>query len=210
MISDFDGTVCQVNVGKEVMKRFTRENRKGQDYEDLKRSRGSRAAYEQTFPLIKGSREDMHRFALAKGKLTRGFLQFHRLCRKRGLDVMILSDGMDFYIRDILESKGFKDIECHSNVVEFGEEESVSISFPEMNEMCGRCGTCKNAILQSFRLIYEQIIYIGDGQSDWCPSRYADLVFAKGVLFTQYRQDNLPCVPFDDFTTINRYLKDHF
>jgi 2-hydroxy-3-keto-5-methylthiopentenyl-1-phosphate phosphatase len=210
VISDFDGTICKVDMGNKVLNRFAIKNREVLDHETIKGSIGSRAAYEKIVPFMKGNREEMRDFVLAKGKLARGFLQFHRLCREKGLDVKILSDGLDFYIRCILENNGFTDIEFYANEVEFGDEDSLAIKFPKMNELCGRCGTCKNAILHSFRLMYEQIIYIGDGHSDWCPSRSADLVFARGVLLAQYEQENIPCIPFDDFSTVNRYLRNHY
>jgi 2-hydroxy-3-keto-5-methylthiopentenyl-1-phosphate phosphatase len=210
VISDFDGTICRSDVGTEILLRFTNKTRDDLERLYVKDCDGSRAAYERIIPLMKVNREEMRQFALAKGKLVRGFPQFYRLCGKKGLDVKILSDGLDFYIRCILENKGFMDMEFYSNVVEFGDEKSMDVKFPEMNELCGRCGTCKNAILHSFRLRYEQIIYIGDGHSDLCPSRCADIVFAKGVLLEQYKKENIPCIPFEDFSTINQYLKKHY
>lgn len=210
VISDFDGTICKVDVGNKVLSRFTKKSWDDLARKYIKGSIGSRAAYEKIGPLMKGNREEMRNFVLAKGKLARGFLPFHRMCKKKGLDVKILSDGLDFYIQCILENKGLTDIEYFSNVVEFGDEDSIAIKFPKMNELCGRCGTCKNAILHSFRLMYEQIIYIGDGHSDLCPSRCADLVFAKGVLLNKCQQENIPCIVFEDFSTINRYLKNNY
>ena len=210
IISDFDGTICKLDVGSEFLTRFAGKPRVELERLCNKECTGSRAAYQQIMPLIKGNREEMQKFALSKGKLTRGFLPFYRLCIKKDLDVKILSDGLDFYIRCILENKGITDIEFYSNVVEFGDEESMRIRFPEMNELCGRCGTCKNAILHSFRLRYEKILYIGDGHSDWCPSRCADVVFAKGILLKQYEKEGLPCIPFEDFNVIHQYLKRNF
>jgi 2-hydroxy-3-keto-5-methylthiopentenyl-1-phosphate phosphatase len=79
-----------------------------------------------------------------------------------------------------------------------------------MNDFCGRCGTCKSRILNSYRLIYDKIIYIGDGYSDFCPSRHADVVFAKKVLYQRCEQEGTPCMPFDDFGEINNYLKKNY
>ena len=209
IISDFDGTICQVDMGNAVLSRFTKKNWNEIDRKYIQGTIGSRAAYGQIAPLIKGNRDEMREFVLSKAKMVRGFLPFYRLCRKKDLDIKILSDGLDFYIAAILESKGFADIEYYSNVVAFGDGDTVAITHPQMNELCGRCGTCKNAILQSFRLRYEQIIYIGDGHSDVCPSRSADLVFARGVLLEKCKQENIPCIPFDDFKTIHQYLNAH-
>ena len=210
ILSDFDGTICKMDIGNEVLSHFTEKSWDDLDREYIKGSMGSRVAYEKIVPLIAGNREKMKDFVLARGKLARGFLQFYQLCRKKSLDVKIVSDGLDFYIRNILENNGFTDIEFFSNAVEFGTDDSITIKFPRLNELCGRCGTCKNSILHSFRLMYEQIIYIGDGHSDVCPSRSADLVFARGVLLKKYQQENIPCIPFNDFSTINQYLKKNY
>ena len=210
ILSDFDGTICKADIGHAVLREFTGKSWDELDREYVKGTMGSRAAYVKIAPLIAGNREKMKEFILARGKLARGFSPFYHLCGKKNLDVKIVSDGLDFYIRSILEQHGFPDIEFYSNVLEFGAGDSLAIKFPGMNALCGRCGTCKNSVLHSFRLMYEQIIYIGDGHSDICPSRSADLVFAKGVLLKKYREENIPCIPFEDFSTINKYLKNNY
>jgi len=210
ILSDFDGTICKADIGNAVLNEFTRKSWDELDREYIKGAMGSRAAYEKIVPLIAGNRAKMKEFVLARGKLARGFLPFYQLCGKKNLDVKIVSDGLDFYIRSILEQHGFTDIEFFSNEVEFGADDSLAIQFPKMNALCGRCGTCKNSVLHSFRLMYEQIIYIGDGHSDMCPSRSADLVFAKGVLLKKCQEENIPCIPFDDFSTINKYLRKNY
>ncbi|MEN6467782.1 MAG: MtnX-like HAD-IB family phosphatase [Smithella sp.] len=210
ILSDFDGTICKTDIGNAVLSEFTRKSWDELDREYIKGAIGSRAAYEKIAPLIAGNREKMKDFVLARGKLARGFSPFYKLCGKKNLDLKIVSDGLDFYIRSILEKHGFPDIEFFSNVLEYGNDDSPAIKFPGMNALCGRCGTCKNSVLHSFRLMYEQIIYIGDGHSDICASRSADVVFAKGVLLKKYREENIPCIPFDDFSTINQYLRKNY
>ncbi len=59
--------------------------------------------------------------------------------------------------------------------------------------------------------MYEQIIYIGDGHSDICPSRCADLVFAKEVLLKKCEEEGTtPYQSFHDFSAISEYLKKIF
>ena len=210
VLTDFDGTICTRDIGNEILNKFTDKSWEDIDRNYVKGKIGSRAAYEMISPLMKGSPKKMQRFVFDKGKLTPGFLKFYRLCKKNNLDMKIVSDGLDFYIKAILEEKGFNDIEFFSNASEFGVDDSIVIKFPAMNELCGRCGTCKNRILHSYRLIYDRIIYIGDGQSDLCPSRSADLVFAKGVLLKKYQEESMNCVPFTDFSDICDYLKKNF
>ena len=123
----------------------------------------------------------------------------------------IVSDGLDFYIRAILEKHHLGEIEFFSNVVIFGQNDSLIFEFPQANALCGRCGTCKNKILNDHRLMYEKIIYIGDGHSDICPSRCADIVFAKDVLLRKCEEEGTtPYQPFHDFSAISEDLKNNY
>ena len=58
-------------------------------------------------------------------------------------------------------------------------------NFPTPMKTCNKCGTCKSNILESCQADYGKIVYVGDGYSDLCPARKADLVFAKGILWTR-------------------------
>ena len=46
--------------------------------------------------------------------------------------------------------------------------------------------------------MYDPIIYVGDGRSDICPAKEADIVMAKGVLLKYLRSHKLPCVEFNN------------
>jgi 2-hydroxy-3-keto-5-methylthiopentenyl-1-phosphate phosphatase len=210
IISDFDGTICTVDMGNEILNKFTDKNWDGIDRDYIKGKIGSRVAYKRISRILKGSREKMRDFVLAKEKLDPFFSQFYYLSKEKGIDVKIVSDGLDFYIQTILEKYGLGDIEYFSNSAVFSNDGSLVIEFPAMNELCGRCGTCKNHLLNSYRFKYDEIIYIGDGYSDFCPSKYADLVFAKRALLRRCEEDGTPCMPFNDFNEINNYLRKNY
>ncbi|MFH1081548.1 MAG: phosphoserine phosphatase, partial [Pseudomonadota bacterium] len=74
------------------------------------------------------------------------------------------------------------------------------------SEDCGRCGNCKRTILERCRPSYDRIIYIGDGYSDVCPAKNADLVFAKATLYEKYLCKGDRCVYFETFADIIRFL----
>jgi len=99
--------------------------------------------------------------------------------------VKVVSDGLDFYIDFVLRKQGLADIPFYSNVMTFHDGKPRSIEYPHANESCNKCGTCKSNILESCQADYRKIVYVGDGYSDLCPARKADLVFAKGILWTR-------------------------
>jgi 2,3-diketo-5-methylthio-1-phosphopentane phosphatase len=211
VISDFDGTICTVDMGNKVLSHFTKKSWGNIDREYVKGSIGSRAAYSKIAPLMAASPSRLHTYVLKVAKIDPFFTKFHRLAKKKGVDLKIVSDGLDFYIRAIMEKHRLGEIEFFSNVVVFGNNDSLTFNFPQANELCGRCGTCKSKILNDHRLMYEKIIYIGDGHSDICPSRSADLVFAKGVLLKKCEEEGTtPYQPFHDFSAIHEYLKNNF
>jgi 2,3-diketo-5-methylthio-1-phosphopentane phosphatase len=206
ILTDFDGTVSTLDLGNEVITKFTTASLNDIERDYVKGKIGSRIAYEKIAERVKGSRESMLEHILAIERLDPHFPEFCSLSRDKGIDIKIVSDGLDFYIDAILDKHKLTGIEYYSNSAVFGEDDSFSIKFPSMNEFCARCGTCKSKILNSYRLIYDDIIYIGDGYSDFCPSRYADVVFAKTILYQRCEREGTPCMLFKDFSEINKYL----
>jgi 2-hydroxy-3-keto-5-methylthiopentenyl-1-phosphate phosphatase len=211
VISDFDGTICKVDVGNKVLSHFTKKSWDDLDREYIKGSIGSCAAYGKIAPLMTVNPARLNAYVLKLAKIDPFFARFYRLAKKKGVDVKIVSDGLDFYIRAIMEKHRLGEIEFFSNAVVFGDNDSLTFDFPQANALCGRCGTCKNKILNDHRLIYEKIIYIGNGHSDVCPSQSADLVFAKEALLRKCEEEGTkPYQPFQDFSSICEYLKNNF
>jgi 2-hydroxy-3-keto-5-methylthiopentenyl-1-phosphate phosphatase len=210
ILTDFDGTVSTVDLGNEVITKFTTTSLGDIERDYVKGKIGSRIAYERIAERIKGSRQNMLEYILAKERIDPYFPEFHSITKDKGIDIKIVSDGLDFYIDAILDKHKLTGIEYYSNAAVFGEDDSFSIKFPSMNEFCARCGTCKSNILNSYRLIYDDIIYIGDGYSDFCPSRHADVVFAKTILFQRCEREGTSCMLFKDFSEINNYLVNNY
>ena len=206
VLCDFDGTASTVDVGNELLDRFT-----GDGWEDIDRDYcdgkiGSRIAYIKIAPLFRGSRAHMLDFVFEKAVLDPHFKDFYGYCRRRGMDLKIISDGLDFYIEAILKRNGFPEIEFFSNTVIFQEDGRLSIAFPPPSPECGQCGNCKSRIVQQSRLFYDRIIYIGDSYSDVCPAKNADLVFAKNILFQKCSENGTHCIHYDHFDDIQKYL----
>jgi 2,3-diketo-5-methylthio-1-phosphopentane phosphatase len=210
ILTDFDGTICTVDLGNQIINKFATASLGDIEKAYVKGKIGSRIAYERIAKRLKGNRKNMLEHIMAIEKLDPYFPEFCSLTRDKGIDIKIVSDGLDFYIEAILSKYNLTGVEFYSNIAIFGADSSLSIEFPAVNEFCARCGTCKSRILNSYRLIYDEIIYIGDGYSDFCPSRYADLVFAKKILYQKCEQDGTKCIQFKDFSEINKYLAENY
>jgi 2-hydroxy-3-keto-5-methylthiopentenyl-1-phosphate phosphatase len=206
ILCDFDGTVSTVDMGNEILNRFTDKGWEEIDRAYCAGEIGSRLAYTQVASLFTGSRAQMLEFVSSREKIDPHFLEFYRFCQSRGVDLKIVSDGLDFYIDAILKKNHLEDIEFFSNVTVFQHGNKLSIEFPRMNNECEKCGTCKKGVLRDYRSNYDRVIYVGNGYSDVCPAKDADLVFAKEVLYEKFREDGTACVHYENFRDILIYL----
>ncbi len=207
VICDFDGTVSRTDVGNGLFNRFTGRGWQAIDEAYCRGEIGSREAYEKVAAILEGDRDRMLAFVLGEADLDGHFPAFRQFCREKSLDLIIVSDGLDFYIDAVLRGHGLEDIPVHANRTVFRDGLPPSIDFPWASEDCGRCGTCKRGILRSRRDRYDRIVYIGNGQSDVCPSAEADLVFAKGVLLEVCGKRHRSCVSFETFGDVLDFLK---
>jgi 2,3-diketo-5-methylthio-1-phosphopentane phosphatase len=206
VLCDFDGTVSRTDVGYQFFVRFTGQGWRDIDAAYCRGEIGSRQAYARAAAILEGDREGMLDFVLNRAELDRDFPAFRHFCRERGWELIIVSDGLDFYIDAVLRRHGLEDIPVRTNRAVFPPGGPPDIQFPWASEDCGRCGTCKREILRALRDGGARIIYVGDGHSDVCPSAEADLVFAKRYLLRACEQDGRPCVPFDRFGDVQDFL----
>ncbi len=207
VLCDFDGTICTVDMGSEVLNRFTDKGWNEIDRAYCAGEIGSREAYSKVVSLFKGTREQMLEFVNASEKMDPHFPEFYKYCKEKGVDIKIVSDGLDFYIDAILRKYNLQEIEFFSNVVVFRNGNALSILFPRMNIQCEKCGTCKRVVLKEYRGSYEHVIYVGNGYSDVCPAKNADIVFAKEVLYEKCRQNGTACVWYENFHDIRAFLE---
>ncbi len=130
------------------------------------------------------------------------FAAFHSFVKENNIDFYIVSDGLDFFIKTVLENHGLGDIKFFSNVL----TPEFTLEFPNANPQCERLsGTCKCGVINKFTRPGAKIIYIGDGISDFCGSKQADIVFAKGTLLKHCEH----AIGFKSFADIKDYIICH-
>ena len=98
ILTDFDGTLSLTDVGYEVLLKFS-----GKGWDDIDRDYcegriGSMEAYGRICAILGGTREEMLRFVADHTVLDPHFAEFYGFCRERGIDVKVVSDGLDLPI----------------------------------------------------------------------------------------------------------------
>lgn len=202
ILCDFDGTISLRDTAYVLVNQFTSGDWETIDQDFREGKIGSKEAYSQIAKILTGEEAAVLHFVQNHSDIDPSFPIFYQYCREKGLDIKIVSDGLDFYIRKILEIHHLSEIPYYANHLRFAEGERMEISFPHSEEECGLCGTCKKKLIQIHRNEYDSIFFVGNGLSDRCAAKEADFVFAKDSLYTYCAEQGITCHFFKDFLEI--------
>lgn len=203
---DFDNTITPFDVLDDIILRFSR-NRKWVSLEKAwKQGRiGSKKCLEGQIKQVRMTRQELLRY-LSKIRVPKHFSKLFSYLRGHKIGAAILSDDFSFVIKSVLRNNGIKGIKIYANKLRFSGSRLLP-EFPYTDNHCKRCGHCKKNNLLRNTAKDKIIIYIGDGLSDTCPAKEADIVFAKGSLLKYLRRENRPCIAYKDFRDIYAYLR---
>jgi 2-hydroxy-3-keto-5-methylthiopentenyl-1-phosphate phosphatase len=202
ILCDFDGTISLQDMGYVLFNHFSSGDWETIDRDFRDGKIGSKEAYARISKILTGDESTVLRFIQKHSIIDPSFLIFYQYCREKNIDIKIISDGLDFYIKTILEAHHLSEIPFYTNATHFREGGGIDISFPHSEEECGLCGTCKRNLIRIHRKEYDSIFFVGDGLSDRCAAQEADFVFAKDSLYPYCVEQEITCHYFDNFQEI--------
>jgi len=215
VLVDFDGTITKKDVGALLFNSFSKEESKTIVSEWLEGKISSKECLQKECELIEITKKQLKNFALSQ-KIDENFPDFVDLCKQGspksgsvGMDLVILSDGLDYYIRLILKKYHLEDIPFYSNLLRFAGKKLVP-EFPYYDRGCGNCGNCKKYHLKNLRRPKQKVVYIGDGLSDKCAIGEADFVFAKNDLKSFCEKEKKSYFEFKDFRDVILIFQNNF
>ena len=139
--------------------------------------------------------------------LSPGFAELVSWCREQGHVFAVLSDGLDWYIEYILERYGFSDVPIYANEIYF-KQGGVEVESPWYSPKWPMRGTAKPNIIMRYQERGYQVVFIGDGRSDFEVVGYADQLFAKDHLLAYCREKGHEAVPISKLSDVVEYLSD--
>ncbi|MGA1793586.1 MAG: MtnX-like HAD-IB family phosphatase [Thermoplasmatota archaeon] len=204
---DFDGTIADRDASYEILDRYA----VGDWFSIEKKA----YAYEITIlealklqaEMVRVSMEEAERFLKEKVSLRGGFIEFANWCRENGIPLEICSDGFDFTIEILLRHWGLEWIPYTSNRT-VPSEHGTTIEFPYHREACPINANCKCSHLERLKGGSDIAIFIGDGTTDECVSRKADIVFARDKLLEICRREGRECIPWAEWSEVLANVKD--
>lgn len=209
IFSDFDGTITLYDTWIEMGEHFIKKKDTWAEvinsYEEQKI--GARECFLKECELIEDFDINEFNCIIDKQRLDPMFILFYEFCNEQNIPLTILSEGMDYYIKRILDNYSLN-IPFYANKIVFSENmKNIGLEFPNADSDCNKCGTSKRNILLNNTSDDEISVYIGDGFSDACVVNYADIVFAKKSLASYCWKNNITYQEYQTFGDIKKKLE---
>lgn len=204
---DFDGTIARRDVGYNFFRHFSDGENEKLIPDWIAGTLSTRDCLRQEAAMVTVNDGELDAF-LDDFVLDPGFPSFVKACGKKGIDLTVISDGLDFYIRHILKRNRLDHLPLITNIGRVVNGR-VEVEFPYENTRHDGCGVCKGARIAEYRDKHPHIatvVYVGDGYSDKCAATEADVLFAKKDLKVYCDANQIAYYSFDTFEDVGRRL----
>jgi 2-hydroxy-3-keto-5-methylthiopentenyl-1-phosphate phosphatase len=209
VVTDFDGTLMEQDVGDVLMEGLGVLN-EPQVVEASRLFRekkvGSLAWIEAAYPMFAGQQEQVDKL-IESVHLRDGARDFIDFCQQKDVPVTVLSDGMLYYIEQILGRHQVKVDRIIGNPISYLEDGQFQFGVQNTNPACKWCGCCKASVVKQLKEEGWLVIYIGDGSSDYYGSGFADWIFARASLARYLKEEGTAYYPFETFHDILNILR---
>jgi len=179
VLCDFDGTITTTETLGFLFDKYAEAR-----YEYARQwARGEidmRDELRLTFNTVKASQEEMEE-GLNQIEIDPGFIEFLEFGRRKGYTFAIVSDGLEWYIKYLLNRYQIHSILIYANRIYF-EPDGFRFEFPWFDEETHRRGVCKPMIARAYRKHCDTLVFVGDGRSDIEIIHEADIVYSRGWL----------------------------
>lgn len=202
---DFDGTITE-DIGEKIFLKFGKKEEVKRFINDLLADKISSKDF---WFFVCDSIPEIHKKELNDFidgfNIDPGFRDFYRFCNENKIELFILSDGFDYYIKRILKKEGLEEIKYYANKLQIINNKLVP-SFPYQDIDFPSSANCKRNHIINNSGEDEYTVFIGDGNSDKYAVPYCDFIFAKNDLLKFCEKERISYSPFDNFDDVKRAM----
>ncbi|MCM8761065.1 MAG: MtnX-like HAD-IB family phosphatase [Candidatus Omnitrophica bacterium] len=203
---DFDNTITTFDVLDDMMERFSKDDRWIELERKWKKGEiGSRLCLDGQIRGIRITKKKLHTY-LKTVKLDPAFKKLVNFLKTKRIKTVILSDDFGYILSRVLKNNGITGVRFYCNSLKLAKGKLIP-SFPFLNSDCKKCAHCKKSNLMANIAKGAITVYVGDGLSDVCPSRSADIVFAKGSLERYCRKEDISYIPIKSLNDVYKFFK---
>ena len=196
---DFDGTISVDDVMDTLLTRFARPGWREIEAEWEAGRIGSGECMKRQVALLDMSDAELDDF-LTGVTIDPHFHSFVSAAKRLGVALQVVSDGIDRAIHRVLVLHGLEGLPVYANHLIQLDARRWRLTSPNSAATCvGACGTCKCELLGRHAATSHQVLFVGDGRSDFCVAKKADFVLAKSRLVDHCVGEGIPHAPFGSF-----------
>ena len=122
---------------------------------------------------------------------------------------MVLSSGFRTVIDPLLAHWGFAGLDVEGNDARFTAAGRTAPVVRPGRALRASAGAPASAMTCGARAGSRRVVYIGDGISDRCVARIADVVFARAGPRATLAEQGVPFLPFEDFDEVRESASRH-
>lgn len=202
---DFDDTITVGNVSAAIREAFGPRDWAAMEEEYLSGKYSVEESNIRQFALVKAAKEDIEDFVLGEVVIRYAFDEFVEYCLGEGIRLVIVSSGLDLYIKPTLRQLGLDHVEAYSGMARVTPDGVIV-------EYVGPSGAAmtrgfKESYLRHLKRAGDTVVYVGDGLSDIVPAKEADFVVARSTLARHFQASSLPCLSFETFNDVGKHVE---
>ncbi|HAB51568.1 MAG: 2-hydroxy-3-keto-5-methylthiopentenyl-1-phosphate phosphatase [Ignavibacteria bacterium RIFOXYB2_FULL_35_12] len=200
---DFDGTITKVDVGEAIFRAFGNAVETNIIVADLLSGKiTARMCWELLFATIKNINLAKLNNFIDQMNIDPTFNQFHKYCLENEIELFVLSDGFDYYIKRIFKKAKLNNLNIFANSLIINDKNEMIPAFPYFDIDCQTSANCKRNHILNNSGDEEFTVYIGDGNSDKYSTQFCDFIFAKDDLLKFCEKERITFFPFNNFEDV--------
>ncbi|NUF50349.1 MtnX-like HAD-IB family phosphatase [Gilliamella sp. ESL0250] len=206
ILCDFDGTISIKDVTDTLLSHFGQDGCDELEELWVNGKIGSQECMSKQIALMDASLDELND-VLSQIEIDPDFKSFIQYTEQNNIPVHVVSDGLDYAIEFILKRHGIKHLPIFANKLMHNNARSWRLEFPYANQDCiKKSGNCKCNHVKK-QQYFPQILYVGDGSSDYCVSHNVDFVFAKDKLVHYCEKNKIEHCAIKSFANVTQALQ---
>lgn len=206
---DFDGTITNQDIGDSIFTKFGDREKVNPVINDLLNDRiSSRDCWDllcSSTPSIDKVELDSFIDSLIIDPTFHSLVEY---CKDRDIQLIVLSDGFDYYIQRIFKRENLNHLKFYANNLLLDESGKLIPGYPFYNPDFPTSANCKRDHILDNSSDDDYTFYIGDGNSDKVSAQYCDYIFAKNGLLKFCEKERISFSPFKNFNDVIKKIDD--
>ena len=204
---DFDGTLTNQDTLWLLLDRFAPPEWYNIELKMLAGKMSEREGLKAELRLIRQPDEILLRTLQEEIRPAAGIEELIALARRDGWKMRVLSGGLIRFAGALWKQWGYGDIPLFANDHFRNGEGGIEVIEANLPRLKEHCNHCKRWHIEEAIKRGSEVIYIGDGLTDFCPAEAAQRSYAKGHLLEYLQKKGIEAIPFDDLRAVTEDLK---